>query len=177
MSEPVTYTTADLWDANSKKLRRVTSNFLDFGGNSHFHGPIRTVVTMEDTRLAQSLFRTDGCGAVIVLDGGASSNTALLGDINAKILQENNWAGIVINGVVRDSAVLETLAIGIKALGTSPLRSGKTGIGAIDVPVAFGNVLLEPGQHIYCDPDGVLVSAQALPVPPVSTPNTYEPNT
>ncbi|MGH1465146.1 MAG: ribonuclease E activity regulator RraA [Cognatishimia sp.] len=169
------FATADLWDANPGKLRRVTSPLIDFGGQKQFHGPIRTVVTMADTRLAQSLFRTDGNGAVIVLDGGGSADTALLGDVNAKILQDNNWAGIVINGAVRDISVMATLQIGIKALGTSPARSGKTGIGAIDVPVAFGNVLFETGQHIYCDPDGVLVSDQVLPVPPVSTPNTYEP--
>lgn len=168
------FPTADLWDANPGMLRRVTSDLKNFGRTSQFHGPIRTVATMEDTRLAQTLFRTDGQGAVIVIDGGGSSNTALLGDINAQVLIDNNWAGIVINGAVRDVSVMRKMGLGVMALATSSARSGKTGIGAIDVPVAFGNVLFEPGQYIYCDPDGVLVSDQALPAPPVSTPNTYQ---
>lgn len=154
--------TTDLHDANPDQLRICTLPLRDFGGRTAFSGPIRTVVTMEDTKLAQGLFRTPGKGAVIVLDGGGSLRTAMLGDVNADILKQNGWAGIVINGVVRDSAALRKVDIGIKALGVTPVRSAKSGIGAIDVPVAFGNVLFEPGQHIYCDEDGVMISSASL---------------
>ncbi len=134
-----------------------------YGRRQAFSGPVRTLATMEDTKLAQELFRQPGDGAVIVLDGGGSTRTAMLGDVNAEILKENGWIGIVINGVVRDSVALGKVDIGIKALGVTPVRSAKTGKGAIDIPVAFGNILFEPGQYIYCDEDGILISAERLP--------------
>lgn len=154
--------TTDLHDEHPDKFTPCTLPLNDYGGRSAFSGPIRTLVTMEDTKLAQELFRTPGNGAVIVLDGGGSLRAAMLGDINADILKQNGWAGIVINGVVRDSAALRKIDIGIKALGVTPVRSAKSGIGAVDVPVAFGNVLFEPGQYIYCDEDGVLISPTQL---------------
>ena len=90
--------------------------------------------------------------------------TALLGDRMADRLINNGWAGIVINGAVRDAQMLAGLELGIKALGTSPVRSAKAGTGAIDVPVAFGSVLIEPGMFIYCDADGVLVTDEPLAI-------------
>ncbi|WP_316863236.1 ribonuclease E activity regulator RraA [uncultured Cohaesibacter sp.] len=157
------YPTTDLNDANPEKVRQVMLPLLDFGKKRRFAGRVRTAVTMEDTKLVQqALFSLSGEGGVIVLDGGGSFRSALLGDINASLLEANGWAGIIINGVVRDVARLAKIDLGIKALGVTPVRSAKTGIGAIDVPVAFGNVLFEPGQCIYCDEDGVLVSDDPL---------------
>lgn len=155
--------TTDLSDAHPEKTRQVMLPFRDFGAKRIFAGRIRTAVTMEDTKLVQqNLFKTPGEGAVIVLDGGGSFRSAMLGDLNADILVEHGWAGIVINGVVRDSRRLAEVDLGIKALGTTPVRSAKRGIGALDVPVAFGNVLFETGQCIYCDEDGVLVTENPL---------------
>lgn len=154
--------TTDLHDANPEKALRCTSQFLDFGGRQLFAGRIRTVVTMEDTKLVQTLFREPGDGAVAVIDSGGSLRTAMLGDINAEILAKNNWAGIIINGAVRDAERLSASDIGIKALGVTPVRSSKTGIGAIDIPAAFGNVLFVPGHCVYCDLDGVIVSENPL---------------
>lgn len=154
--------TTDLHDAHPDQLAMCTLPLQSYGGRPSFSGPIRTIVTMEDTKLAQELFRTPGNGAVIVLDSGGSLQTAMLGDVNADILKQNGWAGIVINGAVRDSEALRTIDIGIKALGVTPVRSGKSGIGAVDVPVAFGNVLFVPGQFIYCDEDGVLTGFAQL---------------
>jgi regulator of ribonuclease activity A len=154
--------TTDLHDANPDKLRMCSLPMKNYGLRQAFSGPIRTLVTMEDTKLAQQLFRQPGKGAVVVLDGGGSTRTAMLGDVNAEILRQNGWAGIVINGAVRDSVELAKVGLGIKALGVTPVRSAKTGIGAIDIPVAFGNVLFEPDQYIYCDKDGILVSATPL---------------
>lgn len=155
--------TTDLSDAHPEKVRQVMLPFRDFGAKRIFAGRIRTAVTMEDTKLVQrDLFKTPGDGGVIVLDGGGSFRSAMLGDLNADILVEHGWAGIVINGVVRDSRRLAEVDLGIKALGTTPVRSAKRGIGALDVPVAFGNVLFETGQCIYCDEDGVLVTENPL---------------
>ncbi|MEN8128778.1 MAG: ribonuclease E activity regulator RraA [Pseudomonadota bacterium] len=156
------YPTTDLSDNYRDKVKHCTLAFQDFGANKFFAGRIRTIVTMEDTKLAQQLFREPGEGAIVVLDGGGSLRTAMLGDINAQLLADNGWAGIIINGVIRDAERLATIDIGIKALGKTPLRSSKTGIGAIDIPVAFGNVLFEKGQCVYCDEDGVLVSSDPI---------------
>lgn len=158
----IPFATADLYDAFPDQVSRCSLMFNSYGGKTAFNGPVRTVVTMEDTKLAKELFQQPGQGGVIIVDGGGSMNTALLGDIQAGILQQNGWAGIIIHGAVRDSAELAAINIGIKALGTSFVRPRQNGIGAIDVPVAFGHVLFEPGQYVYCDADGVLVSNQAL---------------
>ena len=154
----VSLATADLHDAHPDRVRRCALPLIDYGAKRLFHGPARTVVTAEDTALAKSLFRQLGNGAVIVLDGGGSLNRALVGDIQAGILRDNGWSGLVINGAVRDTAVLATIDLGVKALGVSFVRPRQDGIGAIDVPVAFGGVLFTPGDHVYCDADGVLVT-------------------
>ena len=162
------FSTCDLNDAHPDKIRMVQLPFRDFGAKRAFTGKIRTAVMVEDTKLVQeTLFSARGEGSVIVLDGGSSRRTALLGDMMAERLIANGWAGIVVNGCVRDTGRLADLDLGVKALGTSPVRSAKTGRGAIDIPVAFGGVLIEPGQYIYCDEDGVLVSdAPLMPGPP-----------
>ena len=157
------YPTTDLADAHPEQARHVQVPFRDFGGTRRFAGRVRTAVTMEDTRLVQdALFSASGDGGVIVIDGGGSLRTAMLGDRMGERLIANGWAGIVIYGAVRDAAALGKLDLGVKALGTTPFRSAKRGIGALDVPLAFGHVLIEPGQCIYCDEDGVLVSDETL---------------
>lgn len=164
MTNPVRFfPTTDLSDAHPEATRVVSLPFRDFGARRQFAGRIRTAVTMEDTKLVkEALYATPGHGDVIVLDGGGSLRTALLGDLMAARLVENGWSGIVINGAVRDSGALARLDIGIKALGTTPVRPGQARIGALDVPVAFGNALITTGEVIYCDEDGVLVTGSPL---------------
>ena len=157
--------TTDLHDAHPDRALRCSLRFRDFGGRGVFAGRIRTVVTMEDSKLAQVLYRQPGDGAVAVVDGGGSLRAAMLGDVYAGILAENGWAGVIVNGAVRDAAQLGGIDLGIKALGTTPVRGKKAGIGALDVPVAFGHVLFVPGQCVYCDADGVLVSETPLTLP------------
>lgn len=159
------FPTADLSDAHPSKAHPLLLPLRDYGAKRTFAGRIRTAVTMEDTKLVQKgLFASQGHGGVIVLDGGGSLGTAMLGDMMAERLIANGWAGIVINGAVRDSRRLANLDLGIKALGTTPIRSRKTGIGAIDIPVAFGNAIFETGGCIYCDEDGILVADEPLSV-------------
>ncbi|WFE91543.1 ribonuclease E activity regulator RraA [Roseibium porphyridii] len=164
MSEALAFfATCDLNDAYPEKVTFVQLPFRDFARKRRFSGRIRTAVMVDDTKLVQeALFSQPGNGAIIVLDGGGSNRTALLGDRMAERLIQNDWAGIIVNGAVRDSHRLADLEIGVKALGTSPVRSGKTGKGAIDVPVAFGGAFFEPGKCLYCDEDGVLISDEPL---------------
>lgn len=162
-NEVAFFPTTDLSDAHESLVRCVDLPFHDYGAKRGFAGRIRTAVTMEDTKLVQeALFASPGNGDVIVLDGGGSLGSAMLGDRMGERLISNGWSGIVINGAVRDSAQLAQLDLGIKALGTTPFRSKKKGIGALDVPVAFGGVLFETGHCIYCDEDGVLVAEEPL---------------
>lgn len=157
------FPTTDLSDAHPDKVQQLLLPLLNFGKRKRFAGRIRTFVTMEDTKkIQETLFSMQGDGGVIVLDGGGSLRNAMLGDRMAARLLENDWAGIIVNGVIRDSKVLSGIDLGIKALGTTPVRGRKTGIGAIDVPVAFGNVYIEPGMCLYADEDGVLISNEPL---------------
>ena len=154
--------TTDLSDVHKDKVRHCTSPLKDFGGKKVFAGRIRTVVTMEDNKKVQDLLHAPGEGGILVVDTGGSTRTAMLGDITAARMCENGWAGIIINGVIRDAERLRDVDIGVKALGTTPFKSTKNDIGAIDVPVAFGNVLFETGQCVYCDEDGIIVSEEPL---------------
>lgn len=103
-----------------------------------------------------------GDGAVAVVDGGGSTEVALIGDIIAAKAAKNGWAGVVINGAVRDVVDLSEIHIGIKALGTNPAKSVKKGEGTVDVMLHFGGARFEPGHWIYCDENGVLVAPKAL---------------
>jgi regulator of ribonuclease activity A len=111
----------------------------------------------EDNALLKSLVSTPGDGAVLVVDGGGSVRTALMGDMIAAIALENGWAGIVIHGAVRDRTALAALPLGIKALASNPRKSGKTGAGEADVVLTIGETVVAPGKRVYADEDGVVV--------------------
>ncbi|GHG59653.1 putative 4-hydroxy-4-methyl-2-oxoglutarate aldolase [Amycolatopsis acidiphila] len=142
-------------DEHGDKLQVCDTQFRQFGKHRIFTGPVRTVSCYQDNGLLRELLRTPGEGAVLVIDGGGSLHAALTGDLIAGSAVENGWAGLVINGAVRDSAQLADMAIGIKALGTNPRKSSKAGVGAIDVPVGFGGITFRPGDLLYADDDGV----------------------
>jgi regulator of ribonuclease activity A len=158
----MSYSTADLVDAHSDVVRSCDVQFRQYGGRSRFYGPVRTVKTLEDNALIKQTLSTAGEGAVLVVDGSASLRSALVGDVIAGLGQKNGWAGLVIWGVVRDTAALGGLDMGLKALGSNPWRSGKKGTGQVDVPVTFGGVEFRPGNWLYSDEDGILVSDRKL---------------
>ena len=125
-----------------------------------FAGTIRTVRCFQDNALLRSVLSEPGGGGVLVIDGDASVHTALVGDLIAELGRSNGWAGLIVNGVVRDASTLRTLDIGIKALGTNPRKSTKTGDGQRGVTVEFGGVEFAPGEIAYSDDDGVVVTAR-----------------
>jgi regulator of ribonuclease activity A len=134
----------------------------DFGGRARFSGAIRTIETFEDNAIVKRVLGEPGNGNVLVIDGGGSLRTALVGDVIAGLAVANGWAGLVIYGAVRDVAALRELPLGIKAVGSNPWTSGKTGSGTVDGPVHFGNATFEPGGWLYADEDGVLVAQGEL---------------
>ena len=149
--------TADLVDEIGPEVRSCDTQFTQFGGHAKFSGPITTVKCFQDNALLKSILSTPGHGGVLVVDGDASVHTALVGDLIAGLGVENGWNGLVLNGAVRDSAIIKTLAIGCKALGVNPRKSGKSGAGERDVPVTFGGVEFTPGHILYSDDDGIVV--------------------
>lgn len=148
---------ADLCDANEDEIEVCELQFKDYGGRTAFSGPIRTVRCHEDNSLVKATLATPGEGCVLVIDGSGSLHRALVGDMLGADAVKNGWAGVVVNGAVRDTAVLGTLELGVKALGSHPMRSVKRGEGVVDTPVAFGGVVFVPGDRLYADEDGVAV--------------------
>lgn len=154
--------TTDLVDAHDDKVQFCELPFLKFGRVRSFSGPIATVKTFEDNTLLRAYLSEAGNGRVMVVDGGGSKRLAILGDLIADIMIKSGWAGIVINGSIRDSAELDQMNCGVFALGVSPKKSSKDNVGKRDVTVRFGGATFEPGAYVYCDADGVLVSAEKL---------------
>ena len=135
-------------------------------GRKCFQGKIRTLRCLEDNALLRRIFSQPGNGAIMVVDGGGSLRTALMGDLMARLAMQNGWGGAVIYAAVRDVAVLQALDFGVKAIGSNPKRSGKSGTGEVDIPVTFGGVTFSPGPWLCSDEDGIVVMPQA---PPSST--------
>jgi len=149
--------TADLYDERGGELESVSVQFQSLGGHTHFSGPVRTIRCFEDNALVKSVLATPGHGSVLVVDGAGSLRTALMGDMIAASAVANGWAGVVINGAIRDRLAIAGLPLGVKALGSNPRKSAKDGAGAIDVPLEIDGVAIRPGVMIWCDPDGILV--------------------
>jgi regulator of ribonuclease activity A len=158
----VAIVTADLYDEFGEQLRVASPVFGDFGGRDAFGGPIATVKVFEDNSLVRSALEEAGAGRVLVIDGGGSLRCALVGDLLAKLALDNGWAGIVVHGCVRDSVAIARLDIGVKALATNPRKSVKRGEGQRDVPVHFAEVDFMPGEYVYADLDGLVISERAL---------------
>ncbi|MBO0865917.1 MAG: ribonuclease E activity regulator RraA [Mycobacterium sp.] len=149
--------TADLVDEIGPDVRSCDVQFRQFGARAQFAGAITTVRCHEDNALLKSVLSAPGDGGVLVIDGAGSLHTALVGDLIAELARSNGWIGLVIHGAVRDVAALRDIDIGIKALGTNPRKSAKTGAGERDVVVNLGGVSFVPGEVAYSDDDGIVV--------------------
>lgn len=148
--------TADVWDERGDELASVSLQFRNVGGHTQFSGKVRTVRCFQDNALLKSVLSGPGAGAVLVIDGAGSLETALVGDIIAQLAVDNGWAGLIVNGAIRDSVAIGQLPLGVKALGTNPAKSSKTGAGELDVPVEVGGVSFRPGAFVWCDEDGIV---------------------
>ena len=156
------YTTADLYDQHEGKVQVALPLFRDYGGRKVFGGQVVTVRVFEDNSLVRAALSERGQGKVLVIDGGESLRCALVGDLLAQLGKDNGWEGVIVSGCIRDSSVISDIDIGVKALGTSPRKSVKKGAGDRDVPVTFAGVTFKPGDYVYADMDGILVSASKI---------------
>ena len=153
----MTIATADLYDERGDALDSLALQLHDIGGHVAFDGPVRTIRCHRDNALVKELLATPGEGAVLVIDGGGSLESALVGDLIAASAVENGWAGIIVHGAIRDRVAIGELPLGVKALGSNPRKSAKAGVGEVDVPVEIAGVVFRPGAHVWADADGILV--------------------
>ncbi|MFN7153683.1 MAG: ribonuclease E activity regulator RraA [Acidovorax sp.] len=160
------FSTCDFCDTHkgdvSGAFRVLPPVFQSFGGVASFAGPVSTVKCHEDNTLVKAAVDSPGEGRVLVVDGGASLRRALVGGKLATAAARNGWAGIVVDGSVRDVAELNAAAVGIRALALMPLPTEKRNEGQRDVAVQIQGVWVRPGDWLYADADGIVVSAQAL---------------
>jgi regulator of ribonuclease activity A len=157
----MTLKTSDLCDACDEALPCALP-FRGWGQRRAFAGNIRTLRVHEDIALMRDLVGSPGQGQVLVIDGGGSMVRAIFGDVMAGVASRNGWAGLVINGAIRDGLEIDGMDIGVKALGTVPKRGQRTGAGEVDVPVSFGGVTFTPGSRVVADDDGVIVLPHGL---------------
>lgn len=156
------FTTPDICDDFEDQVRVLDNIFNNYGGLNSFCGSAVTIKCFEDNSVVKKLLDSPGEGRVIVMDGGGSLRRAILGDMLAKNAQDNGWAGLVINGCIRDCDEIAALNIGVKAISTHPMKTEKRGLGDLDIPVSFAGQTIKPGDWVYADNNGVLVSDSKL---------------
>ena len=154
----MSFATADLCDQHDDKIKVAEPIFRPYGGHLAFAGRIATVKVFEDNVLVRQALAEKGEGRVLVVDGGGSLRCALVGDQLAVLARDNGWSGIVVYGCIRDSAAINAIPLGVRALATHPLKSIKKGAGDRDIPVTFAGVTFVPNQFLYADGDGLVLS-------------------
>jgi regulator of ribonuclease activity A len=149
-------------DATDDALRVIPPGLNDYGAHRVFAGPVVTVRCYDDNTLVKDLVSSPGEGRVLVVDGGGSLHRALLGGNLAAAAAKNAWAGVVVDGCVRDKAELESAAVGIRARALLPMPTARAWQGQRDVMVSLMGVHVRPGDWLYADADGIVVSAGPL---------------
>jgi regulator of ribonuclease activity A len=163
----MTFLTCDLCDAYQERLSNGTllvlpPVFQHFGKRTRFSGPAATLKVFEDNALVRTALESPGHGSVLVVDGGGSLRCALVGGNLGKLAEKNGWAGVIVYGCVRDVDELDACDIGLRALAVHPRLSVRKGLGDTGLAVSIDGVMVRPGDWIYADRDGVLVSHDQL---------------
>ncbi len=158
----MTISTPDLCDEHGSDVHVAAPVFKHYGGIRRFGGVVVTVKCFEDNSKVAELVKTPGNQRVLVVDGGASPRRSLLGDNLARAAEENGWSGIVIYGAIRDVEDIAGMAIGVMALGTIPVKTEKRDLGDINVDIEMAGLVIRPGNYLYADGSGVIVSDRPL---------------
>lgn len=153
---------ADIYDTFHAALGVCSLQFRNLGKRETFFGPAETVATFEDHTPVLKCVSAAGNGRVLVVDGRGSLTTGVMGDRLAEMARMNGWAGVVINGAVRDSAAIDAMAFGVKALGATARRGWQATSGRFGGQLRFGDITIDRGDWIYADRDAVLVSKSEL---------------
>lgn len=158
----MTISTPDLCDEFGDAIQVADPIFKHYGAIRQFGGEVVTVKCFEDNSKVGEMVRTPGKGRILVVDGGGSSRRSLLGDQLVTLALENNWSGIVIYGYIRDIEEIETMQIGVIALGAIPRKTEKLGVGQVNVTINVAGLQIKPGQYIYADRSGVIIADNSL---------------
>ena len=156
------FKTTDLYDEHLEELQVAAPIFKDFGRKTKFCGQVVTLKAFEDNTYLKASFETDGKGKVLVVDSAGSLRAAMMGDVMAALGASNGWEGVIINGCIRDSADVGKVNIGVKALATIPRKTVKRDQGTLNIPLSFAEVTFNPGEYIYADEDGIVISKKKL---------------
>lgn len=155
------FNTADLCD-DHQDIQIAEPIFKSYGKKKKFFGKIRTVDVIDDNSYVKKLVNEKVKGDVMVIDGKGSTKCALIGDNLARIASENGWSGFVINGCIRDSEIISTIEVGIKAINVVPNKSDKKDVGEYKKELSFANITFKEGEYLYSDSDGVLTSKELI---------------
>ncbi|MBT8199490.1 MAG: ribonuclease E activity regulator RraA [Acidimicrobiia bacterium] len=155
------WATADLLD-NHPETAVFDHGLRSYGGMPDLVGRATLIQAPADNTHVRSTLERPGEGRVLVVEGEGVMSCALVGDRLAQLAIDNGWAGILINGCIRDSGVIASMPIGIWALGTNPRRSSKQNRGGPVPEASFLGVVIQEGDWIYADADGILVARHAL---------------
>lgn len=163
----MSFATTDLCDSHEDliangQIRVVAPIFKSYGGRIQFHGAAVTLKVFEDNSWVRTLLDEPGQGRVLVIDGGGSMRCALVGGNLGVLAEKNGWAGIWVNGCVRDTAELIQSKVGIAAMAVHPQKSIKRNVGERDLVIDMAGTMVKPGDIVYIDQDGILVSDQPL---------------
>ena len=157
MEKAMNETTSDISDRLHPNVQYLEQGYKSYGIQTSFSGYIVTIKCYEDNSLVEEVLKANGKGSVLVIDAGGSMNCAMLGDKRAADAIKNEWEGILVHGLIRDSATINRMKVGIRALGVCPLKSVKKGIGDSNIVLNFSGVIFTPGEYLYADEDGVIV--------------------
>ena len=157
MEKTMNKATSDVSDKLHPNVQYLEPVYKSYGAKASFSGRIVTVKCYEDNSLVETALRTNGKDSILVIDAGGSMNCAMLGDKRAADAINNEWEGILVHGLIRDSATINRMEIGVRALGVCPLKSIKKGVGDSNLIVNFSGVTFNPGEYLYADEDGVIV--------------------
>ena len=164
----VPFVTCDLLDDHPEKDIQVVTPSMDgkffksYGARKSFGGQAVTVKCFEDNSRVKELLATDGTGKILVVDGGASMRCALMGDMIAESAVANHWNGVIIYGCVRDVDAIAALDLGVHALAAIPQKSNSKGAGETDLQLNFGGVVIQSGDYVYADNNGIVISKEKL---------------
>lgn len=156
--------TPDICDKYESQVTLIHLPLQNYGRRHAFWGEIATVRCYHDNSKVREMLEQDGHGKVLVVDGHGSCQHALLGDQLAIKAIENGWEGVIVYGAVRDVGMLAEMELGVKALGANPFKTEKRGAGDVNVTLTIQNQMIQPGDYIYADWNGVLTSKDKLDV-------------
>ena len=154
--------TPDLCDLHDDKVRVLDPIFKNYGGRSSFSGQAVTIKCFEDNSVVKKLVDEPGLGRVIVMDGGGSLRRAILGDMLAANAAKNGWSGLVIFGCIRDCDEIAKIDLGVQAINKHPMKTEKRGVGDLNKVVVFAGQTITPGDWVYADNNGILISSESL---------------